>query len=229
MTPKPRREARPEVLSPAAPSPKPGPAGIRRPKPAATPERRCLVTGIHGAPAEMVRFVVGPDGRVVPDVERTLPGRGLWIAAERDIVARAVARRLFAKAARSPAEAAAELPDLVEALLAERCCGRLGLARRAGWVAVGFEGVRAWLAAGRAGLLLEAADGAEGGVAKMMALAGDLPVSRALRAEELGRALGREAVVHVAVAKGQAAERLAAELRRLSGFRRGPADGPAKD
>ncbi len=205
------------MLNLAESSPPPGP----RSKPAAAPLRRCLVTGAQLAPAAMVRFVIGPDGRVVPDLDRALPGRGLWISAKRDIVARAVARRLFAKAARQPAEAGSELPDLVEALLVERCCGRLGLARRAGWVAVGFEGVRAWLLAGRAGLVLEAADGAEGGVAKITALAGDLPVSRVLRAEELGRALGREGLVHVAVARGQAAERLAAELQRLAGFRRG--------
>jgi predicted RNA-binding protein YlxR (DUF448 family)/ribosomal protein L30E len=169
---------------------------------------------------ELVRFVVGPGGAVVPDLAGRLPGRGLWCAAERDIVAAAVARRAFARAARAPVTASENLHDRVEALLVERCCELIGLARRAGEAVAGFEKVHEALARGRAGLVLAAADGAPGGREKLERAAAGLPVVAVLTAAELGLAFGRDHVVHGAVARGRLAEALAVDTGRLAGFRR---------
>lgn len=187
-----------------------------------SPVRRCLATGALKPKAELLRFVVSPEGAVVPDVAERLPGRGLWLTARRDIVAAASSKGLFAKAARAPVSAGAELADQVEALLARRCCDLLGFARRAGQAAVGFEKVRAWLVAGKAGLLLAASDGAEDGRRKLQAMARDVPMLALLTGAEMGRALGRDHAVHVAVKGGKLAEMLRREAERLSGFRTGP-------
>ena len=168
----------------------------------------------------LVRFVAGPDGLVVPDVAGRLPGRGLWTRAERGIVATAVSKRLFARAARAQVTAPSDLPDRVERLLAERCREHIGLARRAGQAVAGYEKVREAVKAGRAALLLEAADGAAGGREKIVALGAGLPVVDVLRADELGLAFGREHVVHAAVAAGAFVERLETDAGRLAGFRR---------
>ena len=113
--------------------------------------RRCIVTGAVRPKTELVRFVVDPGGRIVPDVAGRLPGRGLWLSARRDIVAAAVAKRLFARAARAPVVVEDGLGDRVEALLAARCGDLLGLARRAGQAVVGFEKTRTLAAAGARG------------------------------------------------------------------------------
>src|SRR5580765_5161387 len=91
-------------------------------------ERRCIVTGDVLPEARLLRFVLGPGGAVVPDVEAKLPGRGIWIRAERAVIAQAVAKRLFAKAAKAPATADADLPERAEARLVERMLAHLGLA-----------------------------------------------------------------------------------------------------
>ncbi len=184
--------------------------------------RRCIVTGTSRPKAELLRFVVSPQGAVVPDIRERLPGRGLWLTARRDIVAAACGKGLFAKAARASVEVPADLADQVEALLARRCCDLLGLARRAGAATYGFEKVRAWLRAGKCGLLFAASDGAEDGRRKLRALAGDTPVTTVLRADEMAAGLGREHTVHVAVRGGKLALMLHRETARLSGFRTQP-------
>jgi predicted RNA-binding protein YlxR (DUF448 family) len=183
------------------------------------PERRCIVTGETKGRADLVRFVVGPDGAVVPDLKGDLPGRGLWVTASRPAVETAVARRLFAKAARANVAAAADLADLTERLLARRAGELLGLANRAGLVAAGFEKTRARLVRGEAAALVGARDGAADGRRKLRALAGAIPVIEALSSAELDLALGRGNVIHAALAAGGLTLRFVTETTRLSGFR----------
>jgi uncharacterized protein len=178
--------------------------------------RRCLVTGEERPKADLVRFVVGPDDTVVPDVDGRLPGRGLWTLARRDIVAAAVARRLFSRAAKRPAKADADLPDRVAALLLRRCVEGLGLARRAGQAVAGAEQVRAWIEAGRCAVVVVATDASADGRRK---IAGDLPTASALRSDELGAAFGREALTYVGLAPGELARRVTIDSARLAGFR----------
>ncbi len=141
------------------------------------------------------------------------------MTARRDIVAAAVTRRLFARAARQPVAVDDDLADRVEALLAQRCLDHIGLARRAGQVVMGFAKVRDALAAGRAAVLVAAADGAADGRGKLRALAPGLPLVDRLTSDELGAAFAREHVVHAALAPGRLAEALVAEAARLGGFR----------
>ncbi len=189
------------------------------PADAERPRRRCVATGQVDAAERLVRFVAGPDGMVVPDVENRLPGRGIWLSARRSVVNTACARRLFSRAARAPLAAPADLADRVEALLTRRCMDLVGLARRSGDLVAGYEKVRSRLTQGGGGLFLTAADGAPGSRAKMRALAPTLPEVAVLRAEELGRAAGRDRVVHALVAPGGLADRLTIECGRLAGFR----------
>jgi hypothetical protein len=167
----------------------------------------------------LLRFVVAPDGAVVPDVEARLPGRGLWLLSRRDIVERAVAKRVFARAARRPVATAPELADRCEALLARRCCDALGLARRAGLAIAGYERVGEAVRRGNAALLLFALDGAEAGRRRMAAGARNVASASVLDAGELSGVFGRERVTFVAVGPGPLCARLRTELARLAGFR----------
>lgn len=187
---------------------------------AGTPDasRRCIVTREPLPRAELIRFALGPDGTVVPDLSEKLPGRGLWVRATRDIVDRAVAEGAFARAARAPAKAPADLADRVELLLRTRCLDLVAMARRAGDAVAGFEKVRA--AAGKPlGVLLTAADAGDDVERRVRALAtGDLPEIRTFSGDELGAVFGRDRTVHIALAPGKLAERLIEETGRLSGF-----------
>jgi len=185
------------------------------------PRRRCIVTGAVRGKDELLRFVIGPDGEVVADIEGRLPGRGFWLSADRDVLEKACARNLFAKAARREVRIAADLAERVERLLVRRCLDLIGLARRAGQAVSGYEKAKEWLKSGRAGLVLAAADGSEGGRTKVRGLMPDIPLVDVLSADELGLAFGRERAVHVVVAPGELADRLRDDGARLSGLRRG--------
>jgi predicted RNA-binding protein YlxR (DUF448 family) len=182
------------------------------------PLRRCIATRAVLPKSRLIRFALGPDFLVAPDLEGKLPGRGLWLQARRDVVETACARNLFAKAARSEARLPAGLADRIEAGLRRRCLDALGLARRAGRVVVGYEQVKSWLREGRAGVLAEAIDGSEAGRAKLGGRVAALPLVELFTAAELGAALGRDHAVHVALAPGALARRFLGEATRLAGF-----------
>lgn len=215
------RRAMNEAVTGDGPATAEEPAG---PEPSG-PERRCIVTGVVLPKSALIRFVVAPDGRVVPDIGERLPGRGLWLTARRDILVLAVRKKAFSRAARCNVEAPPDLPEQVERLLRGRCRDLVGLARGAGQVVAGFEKVAETLRRGAAAVLLAASDGAEGGRAKLRALASGVPEVDVLTGAELGGALGREFVVHAALAPGGLADRLLAESCRMAAYSR-PADGP---
>lgn len=190
-----------------------------RPALRGTSDRRCIVGGDALPTGEGVRFVVGPEGAIVPDILGKLPGRGLWVRADRSLVEAAVSKRRFARAARQAVSVPVDLPDQVERLLTKRCIDLIALARRAGEAVAGFEKARSWLSTGTGALLVEASDGASAGRAKIGGIAGDVPRLDMLLADELGQAFGRERAVHVVLANGGLADKLRQEARRLEGFR----------
>jgi len=173
--------------------------------------------------ARLVRFVAGPDGAVVPDLARKLPGRGVWVAATRAAVDTAARKGLFARAAKAPLKAAPDLADRVEALLRARLLAALGLARKAGDLTFGYERVLAAIETGRAAWLIEASDGSLEGRRKLLAAARRNPDPPRLVAEftssELGLALGASNVIHTAYLAGRGAERWTTDVERLAGFR----------
>jgi hypothetical protein len=173
--------------------------------------------------ARLIRFVAGPGGVVVPDLARKLPGRGLWVAATREAVATATRKGLFARAARAKLTAPADLADQVEQLLRRRLLAGLGLARKAGELAVGFEKAMAAVRAGRAAWLVDASDGAEDGRRKLIHAAHGAPVRPRMlilfSCEELSLALGAPNVIHTAFLAGRGAERWTLDVERLAGFR----------
>lgn len=186
-------------------------------------ERRDIVSGQVMDEAALVRFVAGPGGLVVPDLARKLPGRGLWVAADRASVETAVKKGAFSRAAKAKLAASADLADQVETLLRRRLLDGLGLAKRAGELISGFEKVASTLNAGKAAWLIEASDGAADGRRKILNVARKSPKPPQLcglfDAEELGLALGAENVIHTAFLAGRGADRWTNDVRRLSGFR----------
>ncbi|KQS57528.1 DNA-binding protein [Brevundimonas sp. Leaf363] len=186
-------------------------------------ERRDLVTRQVMDESRLIRFVAAPDGSVAPDLGRRLPGRGMWVAADRASIATAAAKNLFSRAAKAPLKPAADLSDIVEQLLFRRCLDQLGLARREGVLISGFEKVAASLRSGRTAWLIEAADGSADGRGKLMALAKHQSpppkVCGLFSADDLSLALGLENAIHAVLPVGGRADRWTVEVERLAGFR----------
>ena len=181
--------------------------------------RRCIASGASRPRDGLLRFVVGPDGALVPDLAESLPGRGLWVSAERAALVKACERGLFARAARRPIVVAPDLIDEIERQLSARTLDVLGLARRAGALVTGFDKVQRALAERRVAVLVEASDGARHGRARLAASARDIPVIAQFDGAALSRTLGRENVVHAALAPGRLADRFLRESARLAGVR----------
>jgi uncharacterized protein len=184
-------------------------------------ERKCLVSGNNLPATDLVRFVASPDGQVLPDIGNELPGRGAWVTANRTSVETAVRknhlRRYFGRGGQVSVDPA--IVDQIESALARRCLNYLGLARRAGEAKAGFEKVRAAMSKASVAVRIEAADASAPDGRKLDNLAGEIPVIRLFRVEELSLALGRQNVVHAALAPGGLADRFLAESLRLGGFR----------
>lgn len=182
------------------------------------PNRRCLVAGPKKRDG-LIRFVVNPAGEVMPDILGRLPGRGFWLSADRDMVDKACAKRMFAKAARADVVVPGHLADDVERLLVRRCQEIIGLARRAKQAVFGYVQTRQWVERGEAAVLLAALDGSGDQRRKMRGSDGKVQVVDVLSAAELGGAVGRQRIVHGALAPGKLATSLRLEAKRLEGFR----------
>jgi len=196
----------------------------------ADPQRRCIATGESAPRAGLIRFVVDPDGVVVPDIAGRLPGRGIWVSADAGALELAVRKRLFARAARAQVTVPEDLVARVERLLAQRVIDLVSLARKAGDAVAGFEKVRAALSEGRVAVLVQAADGSARERARLRPPEGGDALSGVLSAQELGLAFGRERVIHAALAAGGLAMRVVEEAARLAGVRGHiGADGAGED
>lgn len=182
------------------------------------PERRCIVTGESGPKHGLIRFVVGPEGQIVPDLAEKLPGRGIWVSAERAAIETAANRKLFSRAARTQVAVPEGLADLVEAGLAQRVVELVSLARKAGLAVMGFEKVKGWLADGRVKVLLQASDGSDRGKGKLWTPTGGRWFG-CLTASELGLSFGRDHAIHGALAPGGLTDKVIRDASRLNGLR----------
>jgi predicted RNA-binding protein YlxR (DUF448 family) len=193
---------------------------IQSPMPAA-PVRTCIVTGEELAPERMIRFVVGPSGEVVPDLARRLPGRGMWVKAERALVEQAMQKRLFSRAAKAQVTAGDDLAERIERLMLESVLASIGRARRAGRAVAGFVKVEQAIGRQQAGLLVVASEADGDGLSKLKN--SGLPIERLADAERLGAIFGRDQAVYVAISRddagGQFVQRIADGAARWRNFR----------
>ena len=193
------------------------------------PERLCVVTREVKPVDELLRFVAAPDGSVVPDLKRNLPGRGLWITATRDALAEAVKRKSFAKAFKQDVRADMDLIAQTDALLERSALDALAIAGKARQVAAGFMKVEAAIARSQILALLHAKEAAADGIRKLNAAlhrrfaeeAGNIPTISDFTSQQLDLALGRANVVHAALLAGPAGNSFSARYLRMTRFRTG--------
>jgi uncharacterized protein len=181
------------------------------------PERKCIVSGESQPKGGLIRFVLGPEDQLVPDVAAKLPGRGIYVAADRAALQKAMKKNLFGRAARRPVSVPEGLDDLVEQLVLRRVIDAMSMARKAGQAVTGLEKVKEWLVNGKARVLVQASDGSEREKARLRAPAGGHVTC--LTAGEIGLAFGRERAIHAALGAGGLGLRVVEEAARLAGLR----------
>ena len=189
--------------------------------------RTCAVTRERLPPEALIRFVVSPDGRILPDLKRSLPGRGVWVTATRQRVEEAVRTKAFARSLRRSVEADSDLPLVVGRLLLKRALDALSIANKAGEVTTGFQAVTEALESGKVATLLHGREAGSDGRQKLdrlLARRKTAPEAAVLEdlfaVAELSLALGRPNVVHAALGFGGASKRfrdLCGRLQRYEG------------
>jgi predicted RNA-binding protein YlxR (DUF448 family) len=189
------------------------------------PERMCIVTRERRAPEELIRFVLAPDGTVVPDIRAKLPGRGVWVTAQAKLVEEAVRRQAFSRGLKATAKADQSLLAEVDALLERDCLQSLSLANKAGAVVTGFTKVESAIEGGKIALILHAKDASADGTRKLAQTSrrkfgADRPAEIKLFASrQLDLALGRSNVIHAALKPEPASRAFLARCRRLVAYR----------
>jgi hypothetical protein len=192
------------------------------------PERKCILSGEHGARDNLIRLALGPDGQVLPDVRAKAPGRGAWIGVDRATLDTANAKgKLKGALARSfkdgSVSAPADLGERIETSLRQAVLDRLGLEARAGNLLSGAERIENSARKGDVHLLIHASDAGADGRSKLdqaWRIGGGeaqglvFPAERAI----LSLALGRQNVVHVALIDRAAAARVRHALDRWRAF-----------
>ena len=182
------------------------------------PDRKCIATGEVQPKYGLIRFVVGPDGQIVPDLLGKLPGRGIYVAANRTALEKAVSKKLFSRGAKAQAKVADGLVSEVERQLAHRVVELISLQRKAGKAVAGYEKVKGWLQQEEAEVLIQASDGSGRGKSKLSTPHYGSYIGW-LTADELGLAFGRQTVIHGALASGGLTQRVVEEAQRLKGVR----------
>ena len=198
-------------------------------------DRTCIVTRKQAEPDDLIRFVVGPDSAVVPDIKRNLPGRGCWVTADRLHIDKAAAKNLFARAFKAQVTVPPDLGGMVEGLLSKAALGMLGLARKAGAISLGATKVESAVRGGLALFVLHAAEASDDGVRKIsqarratVHLGGPAILAYKLFSEaELSLALGGTNVIHAAVLASDAGRAALKRIVALDRYRGGTPDDQA--
>ncbi|UWR29995.1 RNA-binding protein [Sulfitobacter sp. W002] len=181
-------------------------------------ERKCIATGDVQPKHGLIRFVIGPDNQVYPDILGKLPGRGIYVSADRAALELAVKKKAFARSAKQPVTLPEGLIDEVEQQLARRVVDLISLQRKAGKAVAGYEKVKGWLQTEEAEVLIQAVDGSGRGKSKLSTPHYGHYIGW-LTADELGLAFGRQTVIHGALASGGLTQRVVEEAGRLKGVR----------
>lgn len=201
------------------PQPARGDAGVRL----------CAATRVERPIDELIRFAAAPDGQIVPDLGRKLPGRGVWVTADRASVLAAVSGKAFARSLKRQVVVPADLADRVEALLLRRLEQALAIANKAGCVVFGFAQIDAELDRGRIKVMVHGSDAAAGGREKLdrkfmaVSRAGGrpAPIVDLLTIAQISLAMGRDNVVHAGLTQGGATDRVVSEAERAMRYRAG--------
>ncbi|MGI9422603.1 MAG: RNA-binding protein [Hyphomicrobiaceae bacterium] len=195
--------------------------------------RTCIVSRAQCDRRDLIRFVLSPDGDIVPDLANALPGRGAWVVNSRRLLEKAIRTGAFKRAMRRRVNVEPELGQRVSDLLCRRALRALSLANKAGCVVTGFTGVEKRIDGGECSILIQAADASDDGknrlARKYRAVCGVTKTGPVIVGQfsisQLSLAIGRPNVVHAALTFHNAALAFGRAADRFAQYEHSGADG----
>lgn len=181
-------------------------------------ERRCFITGTPRPKEELIRFTIGPDNMLYPDVAGKLGGRGVWLIPSRPVLEEAMARQAFSRALQAKVVLPAALPEQVEMLLKKRCLDLIGLAKKAGYLIIGADKIKDAAKKETLPILVQASDGSQTEEKHLKNGLRDVFIINDFTKDEIDQALGRDFCVHLALKKCKIADNLKIEVGRLRAY-----------
>ncbi|MBP02730.1 MAG: hypothetical protein CMM25_07965 [Rhodospirillaceae bacterium] len=178
--------------------------------------RTCLVTRQTMPKAGLLRFVVSPEETLVFDGLKRLPGRGLWVTANNHVISQAISARIFEKITKTKLIIPSNLMEIITGFFRNKCLQKIGLCKKAGVMAIGFQKVSIQISSIGTVCLLEAKDGAPDGRRKMTALTKKASIIDFFDRAELSRAVGVEDAVHIGLTSNKITDALQDELKQYA-------------
>lgn len=188
-------------------------------KPKEILKRKCLVTGDSIEKTNLMRFVINPDNNLVADINQNLPGRGYWVKADRDSILKAIKNKILFKATKSNAYIEKDLLNKIENQIKQKIISQISLCRKAGMAIFGFEKIKASLSSNKIGLLIQANDGSEREKRRMLSKSIPKIFADCLTGSDLGKAFGREKVIHCAILRSGFIENIDFNANRLNNLK----------
>ena len=181
--------------------------------------RKCLVTGLTEEKKDLVRFVIGPDQNLVPDIDQNLPGRGYWVLAQRSIIEKALKKNVFLRIVKNKISIDPNLLKIIESQTTKKIINQISLSRKAGMAIFGFEKVKSALLNKNIGLLIQASDGSKREKQRIITANTPSALNDCLSGAELGKAFGREKVIHCVILLSGFVENIVFNANRLNNLK----------
>ena len=188
-------------------------------KPKEIPKRKCLVTGTTVEKKDLIRFVVDPENRLIADINQNLPGKGYWVKADRDIILKAINKNILYKATKKEIKIEKNVLDRIEMQITKNIVNQISLCRKAGAAIFGFDKIKASLKSNNIGLLIQAVDGSDREKKRMLSQFIPKIIDDCLTGADLGKAFGREKVIHCAILRGGFVENINFHANRLNNLK----------
>ena len=188
-------------------------------KPKQPPKRKCLVTGFTIEKKALMRFVVSPENNLIADINQNLPGKGYWVTADRELILKALKKNILFKAIKKQVNIDNNVLDQIELQIKKKIINQISLCRKSGMAIFGFDKIKSALARESIELLIQAIDGST--KEKKRILTKSIPniIDGCLTGSDLGKAFGREKVIHCAILRSGFVEIINFDANRLNNLK----------
>lgn len=180
-------------------------------------ERKCILEGTVKPISELLRFVE-LNNELLPDFNKKLPAKGMYITNNKLALEKALEKKLFHKVSRHCLKIADDFMETVETLIKQKALESLNLARKSGVLVTGFEKVKEVIKKNNVEFIIQATNAGHDGQEKMAFLAKNIEIFNLFSIDELDRALGKENTVHIAVLKSDASRMVYNNLKKYQNF-----------
>ena len=182
-----------------------------------TIERKCIVEGVVKPQSELLRFVE-LNNELLPDFNKKLPGKGMYVTANRLFLEKAIEKKIFNKVSKHNLKVSENFIDIVEKLLKQKALDSINIARKSGALLTGFEKVKEAIKKNNVEFLIQAIDAGHDGKEKMALLAKSLEIFNLFSIDELDATLNKCITVHIAILKNDMSRMVYHNLEKYQNF-----------